>query len=626
MRIVIVAPYEKLAMDAKQVCRRYGENIEVIMGRMNAGIEQGKQAVIDGADVLISRGGTWVKLCEQVKVPVIEIAVTPYDVLRTLAVAKSTGTRFGIAGFFNVIESVPEWSDLLRVPIVPIEIKNDGPAAWRQVKEIVKKEKLDCILGDSSVVEHAADIGVPGVLIESGKEAIWAAVQEAKRIIQVKVSEQKKNVPLHSALNSAQFGLIMIEDDYIFYANRTAQTLLEANLPERAEIKRYLPQELYHFLKDTNEEPQTDVFQISGEMWAVECTDLGAGKLLVTLHKIDNLREITANSRKKNLSSGYRARYTFGNLIGHSESMQATLSRAIEFSKTDFSVLIVGETGTGKEVLAQSIHNSSSRSDGPFVAINCGALPEQLLESELFGYEEGAFTGAKRGGKPGIFEMASGGTVFLDEIGETTLQVQQRLLRVLQEREVMRVGSERIVPVNVRVIAATNRSLWELSEKGLFRKDLLFRLDTLRLNTPSLRTRPEDIPELVDHLLLECWYENSGVGAKVRIDPEAYELLSKYDWPGNVRELKNMVDYLFATSKNGIIGISAIQEWLNLKMLDSPSRTTVPTFPKNWTLEQIEQWAIERTLKWTNGDISKAASRLGISRTTIWRRLKDLEQ
>lgn len=350
---------------------------------------------------------------------------------------------------------------------------------------------------------------------------------------------------------------------------------------------------------------------------------------MVVLSRVEEIESAERQVRQKRAMGGHVAHYTFDDLYGPSRAMRAVVARAIHFAQTDSSVLIVGETGTGKEVLAQSIHNASPRARGPFVAVNCAALPDQLLESELFGYEDGAFTGARRGGKPGLFELAHGGTIFLDEIGETPLHVQQRLLRVLQERQVMRIGGERVIPVDVRVIAATNQPLWQFVQEGKFRKDLFFRIDVLRLHTVPLRERREDIPELTERLLHQLWYKRKGVGARPRIDPAIYPILQDYHWPGNVRELQNMCDYLVATAGSGRIGMAEILDWLEHKALPDTAPKEAPAAPGTGevppvdaTLEDVERWAVERMLQHTGGDLTRAAQTLGISRTTLWRKLK----
>jgi transcriptional regulator with PAS, ATPase and Fis domain len=300
--------------------------------------------------------------------------------------------------------------------------------------------------------------------------------------------------------------------------------------------------------------------------------------------------------------------------------MEDLICRARKYAELDSTtVLILGETGTGKELFAHSIHNESPRAKGPFVAINCAALPENLLESELFGYAEGAFTGARRGGKIGLFEMAHMGTIFLDEIGDMPLNLQSRLLRVIQEKEVMRIGDDRVIPVDVRIIASTNRNLEEDIEKGAFRRDLFYRLNVLKLIIPPLRERKEDIPLLVD-LFVEKY--SSRLGKKVNgITQKARDLLMNLDYSGNVRELKGVIEraVAFAESeyiKEADLGISNQAA----KQNDAISRDI---FKGNFTLKEIEIMAIREALAKTRNNISEAARLLGVDRTTIWRKIKE---
>lgn len=255
------------------------------------------------------------------------------------------------------------------------------------------------------------------------------------------------------------------------------------------------------------------------------------------IKRFSDLEKKQHKLRTQLIGKGHCAKYSFDDILGASQGIVKAKNIAARMSKSDSSILIMGETGTGKELFAQAIHNCSKRSEYQFVAINCAALPESLLESELFGYEEGAFTGAKKGGKPGLFEMAHMGTLFLDEIGEIPLALQARLLRVLQEREVMRIGGDSIIKVDVRIIAATNRDLKNLVDKGLFRRDLYFRLNVLPLRLPSLRERVEDIPLLIENI-------KKDFTADFELSEDAAGAFLKHSWDGNIRELRNYIEYL----------------------------------------------------------------------------------
>ena len=250
--------------------------------------------------------------------------------------------------------------------------------------------------------------------------------------------------------------------------------------------------------------------------------------------------------RSQLLHKGYRAKYTFDDVVGQSPAIRRCITILKKMSLTQLPVLLIGETGTGKELFAHAVHNASPRADGPFVAINCAAMPENLLESELFGYEEGAFTGARKGGKPGLFEFAHKGTLFLDEVEGMSTALQCKLLRVLQEREIMRVGGNRIVSVDVRIVAATNENLDKMVEEGTFRRDLYYRLNTLPVLIPPLREREGDLLLLIDHF-------RKGIGASFTLSPELERLLLTHQWRGNIRELRNVVEY-FSYTGSPVVG------------------------------------------------------------------------
>ena len=284
-------------------------------------------------------------------------------------------------------------------------------------------------------------------------------------------------------------------------------------------------------------------------------------------------------------------------------------------AKSDSNVLILGESGTGKELFAHSIHNDSKRSMGVFIKVNCAAIPAELLESELFGYEEGSFTGAKKGGKIGKFEAADGGTIFLDEIGELPLHMQVKLLRVLQEREVERVGSTRSIPIDVRIIAATNRNLEEMVEKGEFRLDLYYRLKVMTIVVPKLSERSEDIPKLVHHFLRK--YQKLMNKQIEGISDRALRILNSYSWPGNIRELENSIERaLNMVDEIEMITSDHLPE--EIRGYKGPSSTLT----LNEVMEETERHTIINYLEVMNGNKSETAKALGISRTTLYEKMK----
>jgi PAS domain S-box-containing protein len=331
-----------------------------------------------------------------------------------------------------------------------------------------------------------------------------------------------------------------------------------------------------------------------------------------SLRDITELQQYEQEIRKKLSKNGLQAKWSFEKIVARSNKMKKILEVARKYAAVSSTVLLLGESGTGKEIIAQGIHLASERKDRAFVALNCAALPENLLESELFGYDDGAFTGAKKGGKPGLFELAHGGTIFLDEIGELPLSLQARLLRVLQERELMRIGGHKIIPVDVRVIAATNKNLLHQIQKGKFRDDLYFRLAILVLKLPPLRERVEDIPFLVE-AFLKSWNKS------YKLTDGDIQKLQKYPWPGNIRELRNLIERaLVLTTSDESLELFSSDVWMNT---EEYKQTYTSEFLNP---DETEEDQIKRILKEENGSVGHAASRLGIHRSTLWRKLKNM--
>jgi len=308
-------------------------------------------------------------------------------------------------------------------------------------------------------------------------------------------------------------------------------------------------------------------------------------------------------------------------IVGASVRMQRIYNLIARIAPTDSSVLIAGESGTGKELVARSIHLQSRRADQPFMAVNCGALPESLLESELFGHVRGAFTGAWVD-KKGLFDQADHGTLFLDEVGEMSPASQVKLLRVLQDNEFRRVGGNTTLKVDVRILAATNRDLREAMKTGQFREDLYYRLNVFQIDLPPLRERGEDIP-LLAHYFLDIYARRLGKDI-TQFDSKAMYQLTHYPWPGNVRELENIVQRATALAEGGQIRVADLPRHLRdatMPQLGAPSNPPL-VLPEGFRLDELERLYIEQTLARANGNVSRTARLLGISRSTMWRKMK----
>ncbi len=322
---------------------------------------------------------------------------------------------------------------------------------------------------------------------------------------------------------------------------------------------------------------------------------------------------------EKQIHNVFRSHFTFADIYGHSDAIIQVKRLALKAARGDSTVLIVGESGVGKEVFAHAIHSMSSRAEGPFIKVNCAAIPEQLLESEMFGYEEGGFTGAKRGGKPGKFELANHGTIFLDEIGDMSLGMQAKLLRVLQEKEMERVGGVKPIQLDIRVMAATNKDLESMVKARLFREDLWYRLNVVPVVIPPLRDRKEDIPEIAESLLRRVCAE---LRVPVRrLSEEALGVLGSYDWPGNIRELQNALERASNVCEGPEIGPehlpSGIRNSVRMVAQDSCRFHTLRK-----SVGDTEAELIKAALKAAGFNKARAAKALGIHRCTLYEKMK----
>lgn len=374
--------------------------------------------------------------------------------------------------------------------------------------------------------------------------------------------------------------------------------------------------------------PETGLEDIIGSSGIILSEPVASDGFVMILRSIERVQKLI------NRMTGARAQLTFANVVGESPALKEALRLARLAAKSNSTVLLQGETGTGKEIFAQSIHNGSARADGPFVAINCAAIPRELINTELFGYEGGSFTGADRQGRTGKFEQAHGGTLFLDEIGDMPLELQTTLLRAIETRTIVRIGGHRVIPADVRIIVATHRDLREEARRGTFRSDLFYRLNVLTIHIPALRARVDDMPLLVQHFLRR---QSRLLGRSFTITAEAMAAIQQYNWPGNVRELENMLERVSYLMPKDIITFDDLPIEFRQTMASAeprnpdqaPSneewRQDTPVAEKSRPLKErstdAEVQAILQALHASNGQVTHAAALLGISRTTLWRKM-----
>lgn len=587
---------------------------EVIVNQDNIG------SVKVDADVIITRG-LLAQILKSIQgdIPVVEVSVPATDFLHTvMKCTKQFGPKkIGAIGAHNMVVGASELSDLVSTPVQPYILGTDwnGPALVNQAL----KDGCEVIIGGLNTCEYASMINVDNMLIKTSRESFWQGITAAKRAAQISRKEQEKSSRLKVILDSSREGILSIDlnSKRITMINRRAEEILMLNLSViGVRIQDTpLPVELKKLMSNNNEysnevlKYHDTLLNFSKYFIKVKNVVVGA---VVNIQEVQGIQDLESKIRKTIYSKGHVAKSTFDDIIGNSPALLNAIETAKKFSLTDSNVLLIGESGTGKEIFAQSIHNYSPRKDGPFVAVNCAAIPDTLLESELFGYAPGAFTGARKNGKPGFFELAHKGTIFLDEIGEIPLPLQAKLLRAIQEREVMRLGSDSVISVDIRVISATNQNLEALVEKNKFRQDLFFRLDVLRIKIPSLKERKQDIPLLADHFLAHNF-------PNTKISEEVKSTLCNYNWYGNVRHLFNICERLAVLKCGDTITEKDVEEALAPIL----QKAAVPLEPLSTYSEESELEAIKQALFKAKYNRQVASELLGISRTKLWRKMRE---
>jgi len=471
-----------------------------------------------------------------------------------------------------------------------------------------------------------------------GAIAVFQDITDNKRIKQELLNNEMYIDILNTIMNTLNECIVLVNEmGVITMMSKAYKEFLGCSNPEGKDVRDVIENtKLYEVIKNGNVKIG-DIQEINGnKMIAVRVPIKEGNKIIGAVGKVifKDIGDFYTLSRKLNnlereiaiykneLGKERKAKYSIENIIGRSSKIQEVKSIALKVAKTDSNVLITGESGTGKELFAHGIHNASGRYLGPFIEINCAAIPSELFEAELFGYEEGAFTGAKKGGKKGKFELANGGTIFLDEIGDMPMHMQVKLLKVIQDREIERIGGNIIKEIDVRIIAATNRNLENHVKQGKFREDLYYRLNVMRITLPPLRDRKEDISLLANNLRIKI---ASKLGIYVEgISKEAMTCITKYDWPGNVRELENVIER----------AIDLLDSDLIIKTNHLPERLTKYKLNKyiNYNndgkylkdiISEVEKHVILNILNKNNWNKNKTANILGISRAGLYKKIEE---
>ncbi|WP_453993613.1 sigma 54-interacting transcriptional regulator [Bacillus nitroreducens] len=629
--IAILAPIDEIMDVAKKACIKIGKEIPIIKKvTLEDAISVSKELETNGTEVIISRGTIGMKISQSdIKIPVVQIPITGYDLLRSITEARKLGGRIGIADVPDVLQGIEVIESSLGITIEKIPVHSIDEVAL-SVESLLKK-KIDVLIGKSVYVDNCKTDAVKTVVLSSGIESIIQAINEAETLIEVRRAELKRTKQLQTILDVIGEGVIAVDENgFITAFNPSALKILKIQSKEiiGMHIEDILSDSHISKVISTGNEELNKILEINGVQIITSHVPIRHEEnifgAVCTFQELTKLQQQEQEIRKKLLHRGHITKYHLNNIVGKSKSYQAVIEKAKKYSQVDSTVLLTGETGVGKEVFSQLIHSLSNRSDGPFVAVNCAAIPKNLIESELFGYVEGAFTGARKGGKAGLFELAHQGTIFLDEIGELEESVQAQLLRVLQEGEVMRIGDERVIPINIRVIAASNRNFEKMVKNGEFREDLYYRLNILDIMIPPLRERVEDIPLLCKSFISEL---------KQKINPEiigftskAMELLQKYQWPGNIRQLRNIVERCMILSPHQMIQVETVLDAggkdfeniiikkTNQQLEDHQGKDKLVEYQRDYVLDVLKQ---------VNGNKTEAAKILGIGRTTLWRMLNN---
>jgi len=627
---IVFVKTEALLPGLELELRKHIRVVEAIMDEVIPYIKEFKES---GVNVVISRGYTANLIREKTDLHVVNAEISTFDVLQSIYNNRnkisSNETLIALVRYSPILYDI----DFIE-KVVGLKIKLFTYKRPDDILNIYKESKslgIKTIFGGPTTYKYAPQFGLQAILVQSNKDTIMQAIQKAMEIHRIRKHDKELNEYLKAILALATEGIIGIKPDgHINFINPSANRILgiKSN-QENLSVTNLFPEKLVNILLSgavSEKVANTYNGKIVVNSIPIKVNKQNNG-FLATFNDSVYVQSLEEKIRVGASSKGLTAKYNFSDIIGKSTAIQRVIQNAEHYAKTEATILITGESGTGKELFAQSIHQNSNRKQGPFIAINCAALSANLLESELFGYEEGAFTGAKKSGKPGIFELANQGTLFLDEIGEIPFNLQAHLLRVLQSREVMRVGGTRVIPVNVRIIAATNKNLKAMIDKGEFRIDLFYRINTLRLSIPPLRDRIQDIPPLVEHFISDI----SNYYHKVAppLSQKLMKCLQLYDWPGNIRQLMSFVErYVILSGQDMLV----TDDHLAMQILqgefeeDNTAEHYKPSLiiPIG-TLDEMEK-SIFKQLELVFEDKQMLAEELGISRTTLWRKLQNIKE
>ena len=624
MRIAIIATYPQMSQLVIGLAKQMNLEVE----DHYASFEEAAKVAVNiehSVDAILSRGGTAEYIKQAVNIPVITIPITPFDLAKIIWSLDENIKKVAFSHFDRKLYGISEMEHRFGVRIYDYAFKNREDIQTN-LEDAVSKG-VTTIIGGNLITTMAQKMSLDGIEISAGAESVYEALSKTLQILYEKEKERKKAIQLSIALDSISNGILITdEQNKVALCNKPAEILLGTSCQPGTPVPERFPGIPAKYLKNRLKSPEQTLLRMKDHTLSATFSPVFLNErykgIVATYEDITRIQSLEKIIRAQIQEKGFSAKNVFDDIITEDSKMEALKREAALYANSSSAVLLEGESGTGKEVFAQSIHNASQRADGPFVAINCAAIPPSLLESELFGYERGAFTGADKNGKQGYFEMAHLGTIFLDEIGEMPALLQARLLRVIQEREVVRVGGNKVYPIDVRIISATNRDLKQMCAEGNFRKDLYYRLNVLNIKIPALRHRPKDIVPLSRFLMRKL-----GILLPETVEKKLFDVFQNYSWPGNVRELQNVLERVKILSELGMESMSTrqIQDLLHLTEPEASTDRFEIDLDLSHGLKPfvrgIERTVIQKELDENDNDLQRVAELLKIGRTTLWRKL-----
>ena len=634
IKILFVVPYPEIGDTVTKLyekfCDKEKVKLDIILSKLEE-LEKRDFSTID-ADVIVARGYTSTLLKnKKLSIPIITLNISVYDAISAIDECreKYSSKKIGFVGHYQAFSNLETLSNRFGC-----EIKVYSPDYYTGAEEYISKamaDGCDTIVGGYAVSRCIDKFNINFCLVKSVEATLFDSLSEAIRTAEAIQNERIRLGVYQTIIQSSSNGVIFVNSSGIIkVANAESSKMFRKQLSGQSiENIKFLSVASFKHVLTTGKAIEAEIFNVNETTLSASYTPVSVKDnvvgVVITIQNVTKVQKLENIIRQKLSKKGHFAKHTFDSIMHKSSIIDETINAAKLYALSNSNIMIVGETGTGKELFAQSIHNASNRKDGPFVAINCAALPENLLESELFGYVGGAFTGAEKKGKTGLFELAHNGTLFLDEIGEISLSMQSKLLRVLQEKEIRRIGDDGNISIDVRIICATNKNLKEMIKTGDFREDLFYRLDVLKIYIPPLRKRAEDIP-----LIFNSITEQINNGVCPSLEEDAQELLKSYRFSGNVRELENIAERVCVINKNhNIITKSDLEKALFPEGIVSRQAETITEekqtspAPANYENHILsEKDIIIKTLAKYGGNKTKAAADLNMDRSTLWRKLK----